>query len=720
MAETGPASSDAGGLHSNGFPTFGLAREAAALASLTADSFLDQEVNGYRIKRLIGEGGMSWVFEAAQDVPTKSVALKISKPGTDRRLEKEANLLSEIEHRGIARVHAGGRVETPAGRLSYMATELIAGGAHLDEYCWVCLPITQDRVALFAEVCAVVAHAHSAEIIHRDLKPSNILVDTTGKPKVIDFGIARSCDTNTHTISGTLDYMSPEQRQGRQLTAASDVYALGLILQKLLSPERPTEGTEGPATGDPLPAHKLPTALQRIINRCLHAEADRRYADAGCLEKALRRWLRWQLPEWLDWRRATWPAAATRWLEDHRRPIAQGSLVALLAAAVTWSLFIRPDMRSFARAVAAAGQTVTADNPAGDGAAIAEATRVWRLARLFSAQPPLELSYLASRNADIASARLVASGADILALGSVPDPWAAIGSPGGVALIDLSGSESRVICRLSNPAAISAVTFSADGKYLVAGDDAGGVLVWDTAHLRGSTRNTTPRRVRLQADLQTPDAGGVLALASAPKATDETAWCIALAADGGIFRVECPGGGQEPKADRLVTVPGGRAIALLDSGRLLAIARDSGVVEFRDLAQPATLLRSEQIGAGPIDLACDVTGKTLYAVTPGRLSVWHDPRSERSVAASLPALQTSRPPRLVVAAADACLIALQSKGEPSLHCFRDLRGRFGPGARWGETLNVPLPAEIQAAAWLPGAAPSLVTIDPRGYLSTGR
>lgn len=699
---SGPSGGNGGGLFSNGFPTFHLSRQGVFM---DAAWFHGRKIGDYQVCGQLGEGGMSWVFEASQPVLNSRVALKISKPGTDQRLETEANLLNGIEHAGIAKVYAGGRVETSAGWLSYMATELITDGSHLDDYCRQHLHDIHDRVALFADVCAAVAHAHRKGLIHRDLKPSNILVDPKGRPKVIDFGIARQQSTDsgkpkTQSIAGTAGYMSPEQQRGEPLTTASDVYTLGLILEKLLSPERTT------------PAGRMPRGLKRIIKRCLEYDPDRRPADAGQLEKALRRWLRWQPPAWLDPQRATWPATTARWLHEHRWAIARGSLAALLATAVIWAVFLRPDMRSFARAVAAAAEQITPENPAGDVALNAEAARFWRLARPFSDHPPLELAWLANQTSEPSAARLVARGAAALAVGTVPEPWAAVGYPGGIAIFDVGGDARGLVCRIGSPEAISAVTFSADGSQLLAGDDAGRVLVWNTAALRGSPRNTMPGR----ADLGGPDTGGVLALASAPNA----AWCIALAGDGGIFRIDPPDGSDDLKAERIATVPDGRDIALLDSGRLLAVACGSGVVEFRDLSRPVDLLRSEQIGSGSIDLACDETGQTLYAVAPGRLCVWRAPRSTAATSVSVPATDDDSPPRVVFATRDACLIAFPEHGESSLHCLRDIRGRVELRPRWEQTLSVQLPAEIEAAAWLPGPNPELVSLDPRGYLSTSR
>lgn len=707
-------------LFSNGFPTFGLRQHAAIDPAV----FIGQEVAGYKIIRLLGEGGMSWVFEADQSLIDKPIALKICKPGTDRRLEAEANILKDIKHPGIAQVLAGGRLETPIGPLTYIVTEMVPNARHLDDHCSHFLPNLRSRVELFTTICDAVAYAHTdRKLVHRDLKPGNILVDADGRPKVIDFGIARTTSvasdgTTKHTVVGTPDYMSPEQRCGTRLSPASDVYSLGLILKVLVSAESVLASSPGTraARNECARDRHPPRGLERIIARCLNGDPTRRYSDAGHLARAVRRWLRWHLPDWLDTRRAAWPDAARRWLAEHRWPILRAGLTAALGAAAIWTVFVRPDMGSYADAVAVAARAAGPE-PSADGMrAISEANRVWRLAHPLASSPPLELVCLKSRQAGAAQGSLIAAPAHAMAFRSHPTPLAAVGSAGGVALVDVSNSARGLIRRLGNPAPISAVAFSADGTHLIAGDAAGRMLIWDTSRLTGDRIDTTPLRIVPPA----PEANAVRALAVPTAAGQRATWCLALDAGGAITRIDLPSEGNEPRSTLLATVTGARDIALLESGRLLAIASSSGKVEFRELARPEVILRSDEVAGGPIDLADDEAGRLLYAVTPRRLLVWRNPRSTPPLQTSLPPDWEGTSPRVVLGTADACLVARQSADQASLHCFRDVRSRLAPVPRWRETLTLTSPAKVREAILVPGEVASFTMLDDRGYLTTSR
>jgi predicted Ser/Thr protein kinase len=164
----------------------------------------------YRIVRRLGEGGMGTVYEAEQDDPRRTVALKVMRPGLDapefrKRFAQEARILGRLHHIGIAQVYEAGA--TAGGRL-FFAMEFIRG-LPLDEHARRRSLTPPARLELLARVCDAVQHAHEQGIIHRDLKPGNILVDETGQPKVLDFGVAHATggglpDSTVHTRTGQL------------------------------------------------------------------------------------------------------------------------------------------------------------------------------------------------------------------------------------------------------------------------------------------------------------------------------------------------------------------------------------------------------------------------------------------------------------------------------------------------------------------------------------
>lgn len=221
------------------------------------DYGVDETVGPYRLRELLGEGGMGTVFVAEQMRPVRrKVALKVIKAGLDSRqiiarFEAERQVLTLMEHPHIARVLDAGT--SNRGR-PYFVMELIKGlpiTEHCDQHQ---LPI-RERLQLLLQVCQAVQHAHQKAIIHRDLKPSNILVtvlDTTPTVKVIDFGVAKALDsqlsvgtlyTGFSQIIGTPQYMSPEQAgaSGLDVDTRSDVYSLGILLYELLTGSTPIE-----------------------------------------------------------------------------------------------------------------------------------------------------------------------------------------------------------------------------------------------------------------------------------------------------------------------------------------------------------------------------------------------------------------------------------------------------------------------------------------------
>jgi serine/threonine protein kinase len=194
---------------------------------------------------------MGAVYEAGQDRPRRVVAPKVVRPGITsttllKRFAHEAQILARLHHPGIAQVYEAGLADDGQ---PFFAMEFIRG-LPLDEYANRHGLDLTARVALVARVCDAVQHSHDRGVIHRDLKPANILVEETGQPKVLDFGVARAADADLLTAAGltrpgqllgTPNYMSPDQVAGdpAAIDRRADVYALGIILFELAAHRLP-------------------------------------------------------------------------------------------------------------------------------------------------------------------------------------------------------------------------------------------------------------------------------------------------------------------------------------------------------------------------------------------------------------------------------------------------------------------------------------------------
>jgi len=209
-----------------------------------------ERIGNYRVLQRLGEGGMGVVYEAVQEKPVRRrVALKLIKWGMDTkevvaRFESERQALALMSHPNIAKVLDAGATEQ--GR-PYFAMEFVKG-VPITEYCDVHQLSTQERLALFIQICGGVQHAHQKGVIHRDMKPSNVLVVMEGDrpvPKIIDFGVAKATAqrlteqtvfTKLGQWIGTPEYMSPEQAEmtGVDVDTRTDVYSLGVMLYELL------------------------------------------------------------------------------------------------------------------------------------------------------------------------------------------------------------------------------------------------------------------------------------------------------------------------------------------------------------------------------------------------------------------------------------------------------------------------------------------------------
>jgi serine/threonine-protein kinase len=279
------------------------------------DGRFPERIGAYRLVRPLGEGGMGVVLLAIRegDGFEQTVALKLLPgrwvdPLLIARFESERGMLADLEHPGIARLIDGGVTEDgqPFYAMEYVAGDDLLAHANARDL------DVDARVELFIEVCEALHYAHQKLVVHRDLKPSNILVDGSGRPKLLDFGIARRIepDGGDHTSRWvTPAYASPEQILGRSLTTRSDIYSLGVLLCELLAGERPyATSTTNPAelgrmieetvprrpsavAEEPRLARRLRGDLDTIVMKSLAKDPERRYTSAAALAEDLRRHL---------------------------------------------------------------------------------------------------------------------------------------------------------------------------------------------------------------------------------------------------------------------------------------------------------------------------------------------------------------------------------------------------------------------------------------------
>ena len=299
-------------------------RLPSLLQQLSAPELSGTRIGGYRLGRVLASGGMGVVFEAEQDQPRRSVALKMLRLGLDgpegvRRFRYEAEILAQLRHPGIAQVYETGlhRTDDGAGgicELPWFAMEFVEQARSIVGFAAEEELSAADRIRLFLRACEAVQHGHQRGVIHRDLKPDNILVDRSGTPKVIDFGVARATDcdialttmlTHTGRVVGTLQYMAPEQTESNtgRVDARCDVYALGLVLFELLTGHHAYdlagkgihEIAEMVRTA---PARRLRSFdprldgdLQVIVDTAIDKDPERRYASVVHFAEDLRRFL---------------------------------------------------------------------------------------------------------------------------------------------------------------------------------------------------------------------------------------------------------------------------------------------------------------------------------------------------------------------------------------------------------------------------------------------
>ncbi|MDN5924602.1 MAG: serine/threonine protein kinase, partial [Xanthomonadales bacterium] len=286
---------------------------------LTQSASAPQAFGVWRVLNSLGAGGMGEVWLAERDdagfvqrAAIKQVAFPT--PGLLQRFERERQILARLEHPGIARLIDGG---VDAAGCPYLAMEHVEG-QRVDAWVREQALDVRATVKLLVQVCATVAYAHRNLVVHSDIKPSNILVGADGKPRLLDFGIARVLSednaeaTHTATRLMTPDYAAPEWLAGARPTTAVDVYALGVLAYELLSGHKPyrlqrhgNAASELADTTITVPSAAIAASLadarsrkralhgdlDRVVMTAMAADPSRRYATVEALAADLHRWL---------------------------------------------------------------------------------------------------------------------------------------------------------------------------------------------------------------------------------------------------------------------------------------------------------------------------------------------------------------------------------------------------------------------------------------------
>lgn len=256
-------------------------------------SFADR----YQIIEELGKGGMGTVYRALDMKLDEEVAIKVirpeiaSDPDTVLRFSHELKLARRISHRNIGRLY-----ELMESKGHHFITMEYIPGLDLHRLIKKATPMPVEKaVTIAAQICEGLREAHRLGIVHRDLKPGNVLIDKEGRARILDFGIARSVDTEGMTrlgmTVGTPEYMSPEQVDGQAADERADIYSLGIILYEMLTGRRPFEGKNVFAIGykhlmvpprDPVQLNPdIPLDLSRFILKCLQKDKSDRYRGAA-------------------------------------------------------------------------------------------------------------------------------------------------------------------------------------------------------------------------------------------------------------------------------------------------------------------------------------------------------------------------------------------------------------------------------------------------------